>query len=496
MKPAFEIAAQKPTLAQRALQVIYDTPIEIAIGAVIFGSAIGGYTYHLNNEKQGQIPLAFSEIESTIEDFAKEGRTVPPLTRVYSLTSDVAMKVSESNNIAMAKGGSHEDFADELRTRVEPTLKKHALISEYAAQLRVDSANALQSLSKIVEAAKDAPAVASAFDSAWTSSHRDHYYTQIYPSTSCNAKNQCTTTMKTRQVYDYTTHTFTYYPEHGARAAQLLAAFIQKHPDVKIEERLQHATRTSPANEAAMEPSLKERLKDKVPTKADILGYANTWAIGSNFTKYNPVVKQNHDRLEDALPAWQSGKDNAKSTSFRTSRRSDSGPREFQIAEKAKAAASELYSASHKITDGIRIAGQEVPVLEAKIRNYIDVVDGNKKGDPDKLRADVMSSARSIYERNFENGFDLNPFKWAQVILFTVIGIFAGCLVGTGADRYIDHWRRRKIYEDGQHRRNVGDVFHSTANMTEEFLAKARRSVANGNDQGQQAAKPKRRPVL
>ncbi len=495
MKTAFDTVAPKRTLAQKALQVVYDTPIEIAIGAVIFGSAIGGYTYHLNNAKQGQIPLAFSEIESTIEDFAKEGRTVPPLTRVYSLTSDVAMKVSESNNIAMAKGGSHEDFADELRTRVEPTLKKHALISEYAAQLRTDSANALASLGKIVEAAKDAPAVSSAFDSAWTSSHRDHYYTQVYPSTSCNSKGQCSTTMKTRQVYDYTTHTFTYYPEHGARAAQLLADFVQKHPDVKIEERLQLATRTSPANEAAMEPSLKERLKDKIPTKADILGYANTWAVGSNFTTYTPAIKQNHGALEDALPAWQSGKDSAKSASYRTKRRSDSGPREFQIAERAKNAAAELHNASRKITDGIRAAGQEVPVLEAKIRNYIEVVDGNKKGDANKLRVDVMSSTRSIYERNFENGFDLNPFKWAQVILFAVIGIFAGCLVGTGADRYIDHWRRRKIYEDGHHRRNVGDVFHSTSTMTEEFLAKAKRSVANGND-AQAASKPKRKLTL
>ena len=90
-----------------------------------------------------------------------------------------------------------------------------------------------------------------------------------------------------------------------------------------------------------------------------------------------------------------------------------------------------------KITGGIQYAGQTAPALQAKIKEYIGVVLDRKPGDPDQLRGEVMQLSRNIYQKNIENGLDVEPFKWGEVVLFTMLGLLAGGAAGAGGDYYL-----------------------------------------------------------
>lgn len=434
------------TLKRKLKKIFFETPVEILMGVAILGSIFGGLSYRHNAAKSGEIPLAFSEIEQIEKDHKAQDMEVPPLTRFYASNNDVAMKVFESNNIALKTGKSHEVFAHELQTRVDASLKKHKLISEYAAEMPQDARAALQSVDKLSQAARKLPPVQDAFNKAWTADHDDVYHTEFYTTTSCDSKNNCTTQLHSRQVYDYTWHTFTYNAKYGEQASRLLNEYLARHPDMKLDEVLKLARATSAENETAMRESMKRQLEGRTPSQEEYLKFANTWAEGSNYLKYKGAAEQNHNALEGLSPQWNAHKNTSKSVRYKTYRHHDSGPKEFQTAEQTAMRIKELREAAHGVIDGMHFSGQKVPELSQKIKDYVDVVLHAKHGDPDALRADIMKTARGIYDQNYENGFDVHPFKWLDVILLTVLGMAVGGGIGYGADRLL-HGKRREWYE-------------------------------------------------
>ena len=52
-----------------------------------------------------------------------------------------------------------------------------------------------------------------------------------------------------------------------------------------------------------------------------------------------------------------------------------------------------------------------------------------------------------MYDKNYENGFDVHTFKWLNVILITMLGMAAGGALGVGADKLL-HRKRREWFED------------------------------------------------
>ena len=434
-------------VAAKGKKILYETPVEILIGVVLLGAVFGTARYEVERSKEGNIPLAFSEIERTTAEFSAKGLSVPALTLQYSLTSDAAMKVFESNNLALAKDRTNETFARELETRIDPALKQHMLISEIAAEMPKDTRAALASVQKLTDATGELPAVANAFAASWDESHVDTYHTHFYTTTSCDSKNNCTTTLHSEQVYDYTTHTYSYNPDQGEAAYRLLGNFLQRFPDLNVQERLHLASGTGAENENAIKSSMKDRFKDKVMTAAEAVGLANTWATGSNFTKYTPTIRSSENQMINLLPAWGQAKGTAQSTSYRTYSHSDSGPREYQIAEEARDNATTANNSAVKIIDGISYAGSAVPSLSRQIRTYVDVSLHGKPGDANKLRGQLMDSARDLYNKNFENGFDVNPFKWLMIVAYTALGMALGGGLGAGANWLLDKqkeaaWRR------------------------------------------------------
>jgi hypothetical protein len=433
---------------QKAKQLVHDTYIEIVIGAVTLSSIFGAVSYNHNKKKEADLPVAFSEIEATTRSFEEKGQAVPPLTRFYSVVNDVTMKVFESNNIALAKDDGNEAFAHELETRVNPALKVYPLISEYAAEMPDDAFNARRSLDKVANESRDLLDVDDELAKTWDESHIDSYRTETYWVSVTNSDGKGShTEMRTRQVYDHTTHYYEYNPEHGAAAAQLLLAFLAKYPDVKIEEHLYPATATHPENENAILSSMKKLFEKKPPTAAELLQLANKWATGSNLTKYLPKITADHQQLSSLGPSWDAATRTASSESYITYSRYDSGPTEYQIAENALSYGEDFRKSSAKIIDGIHCAGTDIPLLDAKIKEYVDVTLHGKEGDADDLRTEILDMSRKIYKANFENGFDVDPFSWLEVIGIALLGGLLGAAAGKGADIYFD---KRKERETGQ----------------------------------------------
>lgn len=441
MKAAFLKAVNYPYGA-KAMHLIRNTPIEIAIGAVVLGTAFGTVSYQVNAEKEKRIPLAFSEIEKTIKEFRAQEKPVPPLTKFYASLNDVLMKVFEANNIALESNYSHSRFASELEVKIDPALKIHRLIGEYAAEMPDDARAALLSLAKLIEANKDLPPVIAAFSKIWDASHQEVTKTKTWTEWECDSEGEnCQDVPHSEQVYDYTIHSYKYDPVQGKNADQLTGSFLLKHPELNVGERLYLAKKTSIDNEYAIERSMRDALHRKMPTPVQSLMYANTWATGSNLTTYQPVITDNHAGLQKISPLWSAAKNTAESTRYNTYSRNDDGPKEYQVAQTALKHAQNINTSIHAITDGIQLAGYAVPALNAKIKEYVDVVLDSKPGNADKLRGEVLQIAKTTYQKNFENGLDVQPFKWEEVLLYTLLGLVAGGLAGAGVDRYGDRER-------------------------------------------------------
>lgn len=460
LRKVFNAVKEYP-LKDKLRRLVYDTPIEVALGAVLLGGSLGLGSYHFQQQKEGQIPVAFSEIGATIESYAARGQEAPPLTVYYSRSNDLAMQVFEANNNAFEISRSDAAFARELEVKMDPSKRIHMQIPEYADEMPGNAENALTALDKLVRAERDLPPLIAALDAVWDEKHRDVTRTEFYTTEDCDSEGRCTTTTHTRQVYDYTIHTYTYNKQAGENAVRALRDFMERHPDFDIAERLVPATEVHTDNLEAMARSMKELLKGNLPTEEQALRFANTWATGSNFTTYMPQVRDGHAGISREVPAWSTAKNKAESQQYRTYRSSDPGPAEYQIIERAKSGAMQALQASRAITSGIRQTAGQAQQLEQQAQEYIDVVNGEREGSPGKLRASLMETARDIYNANFKNGFDVKPFKAWLVAIWAVAGTLLGGLLGYGADQFINAnkymWERARRAREEKKRRMGGD---------------------------------------
>ncbi len=431
--------------------LIFNTRVEIVAGLVTAGTIAGVLSYRDNKKQEAHIPLAFSEIESITRKFEEKGQKVPALTHEYAVINDFAMKIFESSNDALSQNESNATFARELQKHMEENVVDHNSIGEYAKAFPSISREAIQSLKGPINASKELPAVVNAFDAVWDESHYDHYHTEVYYTTECTGSGKtrhCGPKRHTKKVYDYTTHTYTFHPEEAAQAERLLQAFLNKYPDINISQ-LVRATETGEANQNAMRKSMadffKKNFKDKQPEAADYLKLANTWATASNFTEYFPAIRQSHAELKRLSGAWSWSAKDARSTSYTTYRRSDSGPREFQIVEEIVSNGIRMGQNTSDITKGIALASRQVPELNNKINEFIDVSLNGKPGNADKLRTEILDGARDVYKANFERGFDVYPFKWGIVVLLTLAGMAIGAAAGAGADHLLNKYEERRM---------------------------------------------------
>lgn len=446
---------EKASILKSLRYLIFNTRVEIVAGLFAIGTLTGVLSYRDNQKKAAHIPLAFSEIETITKKFNQKGEPVPALTKEYAVINDFTMKVFESSNDALAKNTDNEAFARELQKHMDHTIDGQNTISDYAAQFPSITKEALASLSVPVQAAKELPAILKKFDDSWDESHRDHYHTEWYTTLSCSGSGKsrsCHTVLRSRQVYDNTTHTYTFHPDEAAQAQRLLAAFIKKYPEVNISQ-LVKTTQTNEANQRAIRTSMADLFEDKNPTAEDYLKLANTWATASNFTEYFPEVRESHDKLKKLSNVWGWSLQNAHSESYKTRSRRDAGPEEFRTAEAIIRHGMTLGRATKDITSGIHYADQAVPKLNQKINEFIDMSLNSKPGDADELRASIMDMSRDMYKKNFEKGFDVYPFKWETVILLTLAGMAIGAGAGAGVDHMLNRYESKRLVTEAEEKK-------------------------------------------
>ena len=423
--------------------VITQTPVEIAVGALIIGGFVGRESYQYQSLKEGQIPVAFSEIEATQKEFANKGQVVPPLTMFYSATNDTVMKVFEANNEAFENGYDHTAFARALEKKADPEKSSHATIGVYSDEMRGYARDAFASLAKPMDAAQRVALAEQTAGDVWDYYGDDNYRTETYTATEGTGENRRTVT-KTRRVYTSTDHRYTYHADQGVDLARQMNRLNTQHPHLNVAESLRYAQRTGGANEEAIRKSMAELFKKKEPTAADFLELANRWASGSAFSKYYPEVRNNFQEVAAFGRTWNAMQPQARSHYYRTSSSFDRGPQEYQVVKNIRPEMREMVEAMNRMTDGIQLSADRIPTMNQNIKQYIGVVLEGKPGDADELRSSIMSDARKVYNANFPGGFDVHPFKWGWVALFTVLGTLAGAGLGTGVDRYIYHFTRNR----------------------------------------------------
>lgn len=446
LKEKFQLVAGK------AWDLCVHTRIEMAVGAAIIAIPAAILSYQHEGTKLGQIPLAFSEINSTVNYVENDsGETTPPLTMFYSTVNDAVMQVFEANNAAYTGGeGSNAEFASELDRRFVPRTQADYLIADYAKRVPDYARDARATLAPLLQAYNDLAPVQRALDDAWSASHIDHYKNVTRTRTVCttsNNKTSCRPQTYIDRVYSYTDHTFRYHPEAGALAARLLNEFAIEHLEVRIPEELIKATRISAENQESIRSSRVNVNDGKEPSNDEYLALTNTWATGSNYERMTPEAYRAHSGVLTMTPAWDKAEDTAKTRYYKTSSRSHSGPEQYQIAEEALSYVEKFRSNTAPVINGIDTAATGIPALEAKIKQYIGVALGEEPGNANALRREIMSDARDIYTSNYVAGFDVNPAKWYMVAIWGLVGMLGGTGFGFGADKLVAI-RARRLRED------------------------------------------------
>ncbi|PZP54600.1 MAG: hypothetical protein DI586_09425, partial [Micavibrio aeruginosavorus] len=377
---------------QKAKELIYETPIEVFIGAAAVGMAVGTISYEHEDSKQGQIPLAFSEAGQLKKKLGWKKQEVPPLSRFYGVTNDISMMVFEANNLGYAWDHNHPKFAYELEKKIEPTMRIQHLITDYQPEFHKMSKDALRSIKKATDASRDIRPVIQALDNAWDDEHYARYRMETYTYSVCSSNGKsttCSTRVGVRPVYDHTDHYYYYHPKQGRLAAELLKDFIAKYPDIKIDEKLIRITETGAENEWAMRESRK-KLSDYKPLKQeDYIRLANIWATGSNYNVFMPIAYQQHAGVAQMTPQWNKAQYTANDESYSTYARYSDGPEEFQIAEAALKYAVNMSRSINKVSGGIQYADQNLPELQQKIKQYVDCVLHGGEGNAKELRNEI-----------------------------------------------------------------------------------------------------------
>ena len=430
---------------ERAKRLIIDTPVEVAIGAVLLGSAMTFSGIAHERGKEGQIPLAFSEYRHMrLYHETIGGRTMPVMTNLYATANDSLMQVFEANNLAHNVWGmSHHSFAYELEKKVDTSMRIHMLITDHAQNMPRYSSAARLSIAPMTAAARDLQPAIRALDAAWDEDHDDVYRTEYYSEEECSGTGEsrsCHMVQKSRQVYDHTVHTYTYDRQQGERAAALLRDFSARHPNIQVNQQVLMASTTNAENEWAIRESRRRMPGYKAPTQEEYQAYTNTWATGSNYVRLSPGIYDMHTRVRNITPQWSQAAPRARSTRYTTYSSSDSGPQSFQTAEAALSYALTMSNNVGRIDSGMAALGTGIPALQQKIVTYVNAVLHGGEGNPNQLRREILRDARDLYARNYDGGFDTTPANWGMVVLKAVMGLLLGAGLGFGADRLIDRY--------------------------------------------------------
>lgn len=345
--------------------------------------------------------LLFSEISQIKRDL---GDRVGPIQLYYNMINDVSMKVFEANNISLERNGR---FASELEVHIERTFKSHKhnlpdLLTNMAPV--VDAA--LAELKDFITVMNQTGAAGSLLANTWDSDHQDVYHTEVYTvqvaSTDSKGNTTYSTETRTRQVYDYTVHTYNVNHGAGNQAANVIDALTAVIPGITPPETLVSASKTGAEGEYAAQKSMSTKNKDATYEQA--VGLIQSFHTRAVYSSVAPAVSRAYPEIAASCPGFRSSLLTARSTSYRTFSHFDSGPAEFQTWERYCGTVSGVNGAIHRFIDPMAAAGSRaVPYLELMNR-YIKVVMEGAKGSESDLMFQILGEAEGHQKANFVGG--------------------------------------------------------------------------------------------
>jgi hypothetical protein len=399
-----------------------------------------------------QIPLAFSEIGDIEKMAAKEGKQVGKLQTLLAYTNDIPMKIFEASNFSYedAKLSLHSRahyFAYELNLKMDPAMDdpdriKHACDLSCELEKYKPLAEDVMKLlngQKIVSGRLST--INSQLDQAWSYTTDDHYRTEVYWDTETDydsdGNSHTHMVMKTRQVYENTTHYFEYSAGAGNASAKNGMKLLKDVPTLELKEQILIAKNINQPN---MDAILKSRniKPEKIPPREVLMNYVNNWYYGSVFKHHMPLIVENYQKFQQALNSWNSHKNGSHSTSYITDSQSDAGPREYQLAENALAYGIETqkyideFVGKGGMEGSLQYAKDNMPKVERLVKELIDIEMGGKPGDGDKKAKELMKLTKNIYSETFKYGFETDKANWWLIPLWALGMGAAGALAGWG----------------------------------------------------------------
>lgn len=419
----------------KARQILRDTPAEVAIlGA--FGLMVGlGVGWHHEAAREASIPVGFSEIHQMEREAQAEQRAIGPMARYLAGTNDMTMNVFNAWNLANERtmyGNPVPNFASELDYNEGQKLRIHHYeLPHYFQSIPGEAEAARRLLEPYAQVRGAAAAADDALERTWDDSHHDVTHTEWHTRTVDDGNGKSHTETYSEEVYDYTNHRYDYHRAEGEAAATSLDALAVKGRAASFTEAMPVAKITNADGEYAAEKSrgLKQALAPELA-----LQYSHAWRDGSTLMTNLPAI---HARLTDLArdaDQWRGQKGAAHDEYYRTYSHSDSGPREFQTAERSLDHGRALESSVGEVLDGVDYTKAMTPVLKAKIDELIAVQLDHKPGDADKLAKEVLTIAKTIYSKNFKGGFDVDRFRAGVVALAALLGLIGGGLAGWAWD--------------------------------------------------------------
>ena len=394
--------------------------IYVVVITAVTTSVSGGICYSIQQDKAGNIPLVFSELSHIEKNYTAQGFSVPAITRYYGTINDIVMKVFEANNLSYRRGGNHRDFAQELEFKIDPALRVHHLISEYATEIPGIARDTLEALKPLPAMMKELSKICNNLSNAWDESHHDVYHTEYYMVTDDKGNSHT----ESREVYDHTIHTYTYSNTNAIVAKAALDTFAISYPSLSIENVAPKILETGADNEDAISGKGKLVTSDKA--KAAVIKNFQASTLYQN----RPSIYKYHAQLVTGL-ITQYNKSLATSRSHRyiTYSSSDAGPVEFRINRKILSVTSVLHSNINEIVVPVQQSVKNVKALHSNIVKYISVVLDKQKGDADDLRDLIMHDSKSMYRDNFSKGLDIETFSVGAFLGSIFLGVVLGVIM-------------------------------------------------------------------
>jgi len=426
------------TWVRETKKLFRETAAEVVIFGLIGAASLGTLKYL--EEIRREIPLGFSEI-SQIEEIAKEQeREVEPLNWFFPTASDTVMKIFECRNESMDNANWRSTFAAELQDRIDPSMKIHRReLTDLFDEMPRNASRALQALSHFDDAQRRIQSVSTHLAKAWDDDH-DHHYKTVWTictrtTTDSEGKISTETYPCTKQEYDYTVHTYTYKPKEAQAALRELQALFRTHPSLEYSEDTILAKTTHAEGEYAAESSRGLVLEGKRLSQRELLAIANAWFKHNGFQMNYSNVRQNSLEVGMHVRELSFAGQRAKSKSYRTNSRSDSGPREYQQNVRSLAFARSFADSIGRALEGPRFVRNNITKLEQKTRAFVEAAYLHGEGNPQQLAVEVLSLSHQWYVKNFPTADGTQPARPGNVMLHALLGLATGSLLGYGLDR-------------------------------------------------------------